>query len=50
MANASNQWKFATQPNWDGPNYGDGGAGKLDANGGNFSSPAGYYKINIMRS
>ena len=46
MANASNSWKFATQPNWNGPNYGDGGAGKLDANGGNFNSPAGYYKIN----
>jgi len=47
MKNASNGWKFATQTNWDGPNYGDGGAGKLDANGGNFSSPAGYYKINV---
>ena len=46
MANASNGWKFATQLNWDGPNYGDGGAGKLDGNGGNFSSPKGYYKIN----
>lgn len=47
MKNASNGWKFASQLNWDGPNYGDGGAGKLDANGGNFSSPAGYYKINV---
>lgn len=46
MANANNQWKFASKPNWDGPNYGDGGAGKLDANGGNISSPAGYYKLN----
>jgi hypothetical protein len=46
MANGSNQWKFATQPNWDGPNYGDGGSGVLDPNGGNFNSPAGYYKIN----
>lgn len=46
MANASNEWKFATQPNWDGPNYGDGGAGKIDGNGGNIKSPAGYYKIN----
>ncbi len=46
MANASNNWKFATQPNWNGPNYGDGGAGKLDANGGNINSTAGYYKIN----
>jgi hypothetical protein len=46
MSKATNEWKFATQPNWDGPNYGDGGAGKLDANGGNFKSPAGYYKLN----
>lgn len=46
MANANNEWKFATQTNWDGPNYGAGGSGKLDANGGNMASPAGYYKIN----
>jgi hypothetical protein len=50
MANAANQWKFATQPNWNGPNYGDGGAGKLDANGGNFNATAGYYKINANTS
>ncbi len=46
MANANNAWKFATQPNWDGPNYGDGGGGALDPDGGNMSSPAGYYKLN----
>ena len=46
MANASNEWKFATQPNWDGPNYGDAGAGKIDGSGGNIKSSAGYYKIN----
>jgi len=46
MANASNSWKFATQNNWDGPNYGAGTAGKFDASGDNFNSPAGYYKIN----
>jgi hypothetical protein len=45
MANASNSWKFATQNNWDGPNYG-GNAGVLDPNGDNNNSPAGYYKIN----
>jgi hypothetical protein len=45
MANASNQWKLATQPNWDGTNYG-GGDGILDPNGDNIVSPAGYYKIN----
>jgi hypothetical protein len=46
MANAANEWKFATQASWAGPNYGDGGSGKLDANGGNITSAAGYYKIN----
>lgn len=47
MANASNSWKFATQNNWDGPNYGVGAsAGKFDPSGDNFSSSAGYYKIN----
>ncbi len=45
MANASNQWKFATKPNWDGPNYGDGGGGTLSESGGNMVSPAGYYLI-----
>lgn len=46
MANASNQWKLATQPNWDGPNYG-GADGILDPAGDNIASPAGYYKINV---
>ena len=45
MSKAANEWKFASQVNWDGPNYGDGGAGKLDANGENVKSLAGYYKI-----
>ena len=43
MANTANHWKFATQPNWDGPNYGDGGSGILSETGDNFESPAGYY-------
>ncbi len=48
MSKTLNGWKFASQPNWDGPNYGAGAiAGTLDGNGGNFSSPAGYYKINV---
>lgn len=48
MANSSNGWKFASQPNWDGPNYGAGAnAGELDASGDNISSPMGYYKINV---
>ena len=46
MSKAANEWKFATQPNWDGTNYGDGGSGKLDASGGNMKADAGYYKIN----
>jgi hypothetical protein len=48
MANSSNQWKFATQMDWSGPNYGQGAtAGTLDPNGGNMTSNAGYYKINV---
>jgi hypothetical protein len=50
MANASNAWKFATKPNWDGPNYGDGGSGTLSTGGGNISTTAGYYKINVNTS
>ena len=51
MANADNEWKFASQPNWDGPNYGvAANAGELDASGDNFHSPAGYYKINVDMS
>jgi hypothetical protein len=51
MANAINEWKFASKPNWDGPNYGAGAAaGTLDASGGNFSSDAGYYKLNADAS
>lgn len=46
MANSSNNWKFATQMNWDGPNYGDDGSGNLDPNADNINSPAGYYKLN----
>lgn len=45
MASASNQWKFATQNNWDGPNYG-GATGVLDPSGDNYNLPAGFYKIN----
>lgn len=49
MANASNNWKFASQPNWNGPNYGDDNkSGKLDPNAGNnIASPKGYYKLNV---
>jgi hypothetical protein len=48
MAGASNEWKFATQNDWSGPNYGAGTpAGTLSETGGNIVSPAGYYKINV---
>jgi starch-binding outer membrane protein SusE/F len=48
MAGASNQWKFATQNDWSGPNYGAGSTpGTLSETGDNIVSPAGYYKINV---
>ena len=48
MSNTTNQWKFATQLNWDGPNYTAGTVpGTLSETGDNISSPAGYYKINV---
>ncbi len=48
MANASNNWKFASKPNWDGPNYGAGAtAGTLSETGDNINLPAGYYKLNV---
>lgn len=53
MANANNSWKFASKPNWDGPNYGDSGVeGELsdDPGAGNFSNASGYYKINVDMS
>lgn len=46
MANEGNNWKFATQPNWDGPNYGDAGGGVLDPGADNINSSKGFYKIN----
>ena len=51
IANDGSEWKFASQPNWDGPNYGEGAnAGELDASGGNFVVDAGYYKLNVDMS
>jgi hypothetical protein len=51
MAGASNEWKFATQNDWSGPNYGAGSTpGTLSETGGNIVSPAGYYKINVDAS
>lgn len=45
MGNSNNAWKFATQMDWSGPNYGDNGSGGLDPNAGNIESPKGFYKL-----
>lgn len=48
MANATNNWKFASQNDWSGPNYGAGAnPGELDPNGGDIALSAGYYKLNV---
>lgn len=49
MSKASNNWKFATKPSWDGPNYGDDNlSGVLNASAANnIGSTAGYYKLNV---
>ncbi|MCC8144367.1 MAG: SusF/SusE family outer membrane protein [Tannerellaceae bacterium] len=36
-------YKLTTAPNWNDTDYGDGGDGKLDANGGNLEAAAGFY-------
>lgn len=47
-ADTENGFKFSTQANWDGTNYGQGAeANKVDAAGGNIAPAAGYYKINV---
>lgn len=46
MALENNEWKIATEPNWDAANYG-GSNGQLSTSAGNIVSPAGYYKINV---
>lgn len=39
-------FKFSSQANWDGTNYGDGGVGKLSTTGGDLNVPAlGYYLL-----
>lgn len=45
---AGHEFKFTAGPNWNGPNYGDGGDGTLSTDGGagNLSvSEAGYYQL-----
>lgn len=46
-ANTNYEFKFTDVPNWNGTTYGDGGAGKLVANGGGNMAfaGAGYYQI-----
>lgn len=44
------EFKFASQPSWDGTNYGDGGSyGALsnDSGAGNLSAPAGLYYLEV---
>lgn len=54
MANPSNNWKFATQTNWNGPNYANNDAAGVVTLGilhddakDNINLPKGYYKINV---
>lgn len=47
MANTTNFFKITANPNWNGPNYGSGGPGLLDPNGGDISLPRGFYKFNV---
>lgn len=45
---SNSKFKFTSQPNWDGTNYGDGGAGQISTSGDNLSiSGPAYYKINV---
>lgn len=42
------EFKFTSQPDWNGTNYGDGGEGTLSTTGGNINiAEAGYYKVNV---
>ena len=47
----ASEFKFTSQPNWDGPNYGDGGEDGIlsdDGGAGNLNvDQAGYYKLNV---
>jgi hypothetical protein len=50
FADGNTEFKFTSQPNWDGPNYGDGGNGTLSDDGGADNlvvSEAGMYKIDV---
>lgn len=43
---AGTEFKFTSEPSWDGTNYGDAGEGTLSTDGGNMKvNEAGYYKL-----
>jgi hypothetical protein len=44
-AGGTGEFKITSQPNWDGTNYGDGGAGLLSTSGGNLNLTPGTYSI-----
>jgi len=45
---AGNEYKFTAKPNWDGPNYGDGGNGTLSVTGGNLKvTETGFYRLTV---
>jgi starch-binding outer membrane protein SusE/F len=47
QASPDNGFKFSSQANWDGTNYGDDGtfSGMLSSSGGNIDLTAGYYRV-----
>ena len=49
IADSDNGFKFSTQEDWNGTNYGDDGSfsGALSDNGSNIGANAGYYKVNV---
>jgi len=46
------EFKFTSEPSWDGTNYGDGGSGALSTDGGagNITAAAGYYYVTVNTS
>jgi starch-binding outer membrane protein SusE/F len=49
VADSDNGFKFSSQGNWDGTNYGDDGtfSDVLSATGGNIGGNAGYYRVKV---
>lgn len=45
---SASAFKITSQADWNGTNYGDGGAGKISTTGGDITTPpVGYYRINV---